>query len=123
MKAMRYSVAKMLRIVLSMVALGGIAGCATVAPPSASALSVTVSAGTILSMRAAGSFAVDSPVRGALLVSGTGRDETDQPLVEFIVHADDGATLSIVQPNDAGFRAADRVIIERGDQTRLARPG
>ena len=34
-----------------------------------------------------------------------------------------GAVLSIVQQNDAGFRAGDRVVIMRDDQTRLARPG
>jgi outer membrane lipoprotein SlyB len=44
-------------------------------------------------------------------------------LIEIIVRADDGATLSIVQTNDPGFRKGDRVIILRDDQTRLARPG
>ena len=44
-------------------------------------------------------------------------------LMEFIVRADDGATLSIVQTNEPGFRKGDRVIILRDDRTRLARPG
>jgi outer membrane lipoprotein SlyB len=113
----------MLRIVLSVVALGGIAGCATVGPPTASAPSVTVRTGTILSMRAASPSATIDSARGILLAGGVERDDNDRSLVEFIVRADDGATLSIVQPNDAGFRTGDRVVIERGDRTRLTRPG
>lgn len=112
----------MRRIILSVVALAGIAGCASVGPQTVPAPSVTASAGTILALRVVSSFAAEDPVRGALLASGNGRGGTDRSLVEFIVHADDGATLSIVQPNDAGFHAGDRVIIERGDPTRLARP-
>ena len=106
-----------------MVALGGIAGCATIGQPSASAPSVTVSAGTILSMRAASPSTTVDSVRVILLAGGAGRDDNDRSLMEFIVRADDGATLSIVQPNDAGFRTGDRVVIERGDHTRLTRPG
>ncbi len=45
------------------------------------------------------------------------------PLEEFIVRTDDGAILSVVQTNEAGFHVGDRVIILRGEQARLARPG
>ncbi len=44
-------------------------------------------------------------------------------LFEFIVRADDGATLSIVQANTASFRTGDRVVILRDDTARLAPPG
>lgn len=45
------------------------------------------------------------------------------PLVEFIVRADDGAILSVVQGNNVGLRAGDRVVILYEGSTRLARPG
>ena len=52
-----------------------------------------------------------------------GHDDGSRSLVEFIVRVDDGATLSIVQTNEPGFRTGDRVVILRDDRTRLARPG
>ena len=71
-------------------------------------------------MRTVNQFATAESVRASLLTGGSGRNDTTQALVEFIVRADDGATLSIVQPNDADLRTGDRVLVERGDQTRLA---
>ena len=56
-------------------------------------------------------------------VDALGYDDGNPSLMEFIVRVDDGAVLSIVQTNEPGFRKGDRVIILRGDQTRIARPG
>jgi outer membrane lipoprotein SlyB len=58
----------------------------------------------------------------ALMADAGGGLRGGEPLAEFIVRADDGATLSIVQANDQGFRMGDRVVIVRAAQTRLARP-
>lgn len=74
-------------------------------------------------MRSVNSVAPVEPLRAALLAGGGGHDEGNRSLMEFIVRVDDGAVLSIVQTNEPGFRKGDRVIILRGDQTRIARPG
>ena len=42
---------------------------------------------------------------------------------EFIVRTDDGATLSIVQANEAGWRPGDRVLVLHGEASRLVSPG
>jgi outer membrane lipoprotein SlyB len=108
---------------LRLVTLAGIAGCAPVNPPKAPVQPATINAGTILSMRPVGPRGSAEPLRAALLADGGGTDDGNRPLMEFIVRADDGATLSIVQTNEPGFRNGDRVIILRDDRTRLARPG
>ena len=69
------------------------------------------------------------PWRSVLLAdAGTANDAgktpiAQTPVVEFIVRTNSGATLSVVQNNDADFQIGDRVVILRGDQSRLARPG
>ncbi len=104
-----------------LLALATIAGCtpANVAPASQQA---SLSAGTILSIRAVNAASEAARLRTLLDDSGD-HGRTAQALAEFIVRADDGATLSIVQVNDPAFRAGERVIILRDAQTRLARPG
>ncbi len=42
---------------------------------------------------------------------------------EFILREDSGATISVVQTNEDRFAIGERVMIIRGDRTRLARPG
>lgn len=65
-----------------------------------------------------------APWRAALLADGAaGETQGGEPLVEFIVRADEGETLSIVQGNEPGFHTGDRVVILRDDRTRLTRPG
>lgn len=65
-----------------------------------------------------------APWRAALLADGAaGEPQGREPLVEFIIRADDGETLSIVQGNEPGFHAGDRVVILRDDRTHLTRPG
>jgi outer membrane lipoprotein SlyB len=108
---------------LSLAALAHLAGCAPANPPKPAVQPAPVAMGSILSMRAVDPRSGSDPVRAALLAGGSGAGDNDRPLVEFIVRADDGATLSIVQTNEPGFRNGDRVIILRDDRTRLARPG
>ena len=114
---------RLTRYLLGLVTLAGIAGCAPANPPKAPVQPASISAGTILSMRPVGPRGSVEPLRAALLADGGGHDDGNRSLVEFIVRADDGATLSIVQTNEPGFRKGDRVIILRDDRTRLARPG
>jgi hypothetical protein len=108
---------------LRLVTLAGIAGCAPANLPKAPVQPVSINAGTILSMRAVGPPGAVEPLRAALLAASSGNDDVSRPLVEIIVRVDSGATLSIVQTNEPGFRTGDRVVIVRDDRTRLARPG
>ena len=108
---------------LCLVTLAGIAGCAPAIPPKAPMAPASINEGTILSMRPVGPRESAEPLRAALLVDGGEHDDGGRLSVEFIVRADDGATLSIVQTNEPGFHKGDRVIILRDDRTRLARPG
>jgi outer membrane lipoprotein SlyB len=108
---------------LCLVTLAGFAGCAPANAPKPAVQPASVAMGTILSMRAVDSRSAIDPMRAALLAGGSASGDGDRSLVEFIVRADDGATLSIVQSNESGFRAGDRVAILRDDPTRLGRPG
>jgi hypothetical protein len=111
--------------------LVGMTGCAqtnhpavsTQAPPTA----VPGSAGTILWMRSVAEPSGSAPWRTALLAIAAKTSAADggeaAPLVEFIVRADDGAILSVVQGNDVGLRPGDRVVILYEGSTHLARPG
>lgn len=40
---------------------------------------------------------------------------------EFIIHQDDGQTISVVQTNEDNFQPGERVILTRGARTRIAR--
>ncbi len=105
------------------VLLGGVAGCAPAKPPPATVLPASVSTGRILLMRAVAARANQDPLRAAMITTGASPNDGSRSLVEFIVRTDDGATLSIVQTNEPGFRTGDRVVIMRDDVTHLARPG
>ena len=110
-----------------MVVLGGCASPARLATnPSPAPPSTPFSAGTILSMRAVSTSTGSAPWRAALLaaasVAGGGTDQP-APLTEFIVRADDGATLSIVQSNKLDLRTGDRVVIRYEPTVQLTRPG
>ncbi len=108
-------------ILLGLALLVGLGGCAPSTPPRL-AVARPIQSGTILSMRAVSAQPALMPLRSALF-AGAVENDNGTALMEFIVRADDGSTLSIVQPNDSKFRKGDRVTIERGEQTRLARPG
>jgi outer membrane lipoprotein SlyB len=105
---------------LGLMTLAASFGCAPAIQPKIAVPMPTVSHGTILSMRPVGDHTSAEPFRVALVADATGDRPNDRPLVEFIVRADDGATLSIVQANEAGFRTGDRVVILRDDTARLA---
>lgn len=114
---------------LCMIILAGIAGCApqpVIAPKSQSIVPPPTAANaTILSMRKVVANGNGNAWRGALLGNSSGgAAKTDpQSTVEFIVRADDGATLSIVERNAANFHPGDRVVIQRDDETHLVPPG
>jgi outer membrane lipoprotein SlyB len=122
--------------------VAGTAGCASTkiaasASPAAIGRPVVASMGMILSMRLVPAQANPPAWRAVLLadasaantvnvssVNDSGKSTTaPMPVMEFIVRADDGSVISIVQVNDAGYHVGDRVIIPRGDPARLARPG
>jgi outer membrane lipoprotein SlyB len=118
-------------------AVASIASCtsANTAASSGPALAgrpVVVSAGAILSLRTVTADNTALPWRSVLLAdAGAANTANDSGntrgghvhVVEFIVRTDGGAVLSVVQANDADFHAGDRVMILRGDTTRLVRPG
>ena len=109
---------------LCLTTLAGIAGCAPREPAEAGgATGIGRAWAQFCRCARWTSHSAIDPMRAALLADGSAPGDADRSLVEFIVRADDGATLSIVQSNEAGFRTGDRVIILRDDRTRLARPG
>lgn len=115
---------------LGILALVVLAGCARPAPlatnPSPAPQSTPFSAGTILSLRAVSTSTGSAPWRAALLAAAsgsTGGSDSPVPLIEFIVRADDGATLSIVQSNKLDLHTGDRVVIRYEPTVQLARPG
>jgi outer membrane lipoprotein SlyB len=83
--------------------------------------------GTIVSMRKVSAQPSSSPWRSLLLADAAmtraANDAAAGGLMEFIVRASNGAILSVVQANDAGFHTGDHVVILHDGQTHLARPG
>ena len=114
-------------VVLALVVLAGCTSPAPIATKQSPAPPPTpLSAGIILSMRAIGGSAAATPWRAALLATasgGGGGDERPAPLTEFIVRADDGATLSIVQSNKLDLHTGERVVIRYEPAAELTRPG
>jgi len=111
-----------LAFILRSATLAALVSCTSVPQRPVITTPGAVGGGTILSLRMINSPADRDTWTTALLADAGGRLRGGEPLVEFIVRADDGATLSIVQANDQGFRTGDRVVIVRDAQTRLARP-
>jgi outer membrane lipoprotein SlyB len=107
-----------------------VAGCAATnatvsGSPAPTVTPKAASVGKILSMRRVTVQSNSAPWRSVLLAdAGAARanDGGKDALTEFIVRTDDGATISVVQSNEPGFRPGDPVIILRDGQTRLARP-
>jgi outer membrane lipoprotein SlyB len=120
-----------------LLAIASIASCTSANPAASTAAAlaarpVVVSAGAILSLRTVTADNTALPWRSALLTDASAANTANDSgnargghmqVVEFIVRTDGGAVLSVVQANDADFHAGDRVMILRGDATRLARPG
>ena len=77
-------------------------------------------AGTILTLRTVAARGSQEPWRAALMSDATTSTAPDTaPLTEFIVRADNGATLSIVQRNEPPFHQGDRVVILQDTRTHL----
>src|SRR5215472_15696292 len=110
------------RHLLTVAMLVGVAGCTPAVAPPTPPQTAAAGGGTILSVRAIERHTAVEPLRAALLTDAEPAKNAGDPLVEFIVRADDGTTLSIVQANDSAFRQGDRVVILRAAQTHLARP-
>jgi outer membrane lipoprotein SlyB len=118
---------------VGLLALLGIAGCAhavtSAATPATatSAHSVPATEGTILSLRAVAVRSDHDPLRVALLADASGTATAvsagNSQLTEFIVRIDGGSTISVVQINELGLRAGDRVTVVHNGRTRIARPG
>jgi outer membrane lipoprotein SlyB len=113
-------------------ALLGVAGCAravstTATPAAAITRPATSSEGVILSLRAVTVRSDQSAWRVALLADASGATtpiaNDNGALTEFIVRIDGGSTISVVQTNETGFRAGDRVVVLHDGRTHLARPG
>jgi outer membrane lipoprotein SlyB len=58
---------------------------------------------------------------GGLAGSAIERGVTQGTAIEFIVREDRGGDIAVVQTNEEGLQAGDRVVITRGDRVRLAR--
>jgi hypothetical protein len=111
-------------VVLALIVLAGCTSPAPIATKQSTA--PPLSTGIILSMRAIGGSAAATPWRAALLATASGGSDANDrpaPLTEFIVRADDGATLSIVQSNKLDLHTGDRVVIRYEPTAELARPG
>ena len=98
-----------------------LATCAPVTPPKMAVQPASFATGRILLVRSVTPPAADGPLR-AVLFEDPGDARQFAP-VEVIVRTEHGATLSIVQDNGPGFHAGERVVILRGDRTRLTKPG
>jgi outer membrane lipoprotein SlyB len=51
-----------------------------------------------------------------------GKSVSTGDAVEFVIREEGGGTISVVQTNELNFHPGERVLIIRGDRTRLARP-
>jgi outer membrane lipoprotein SlyB len=58
---------------------------------------------------------------GGLAGNALGSGASSGQAVEFTVREDTGGDFQVVQTNEDGLQAGDRVVISRGDRTRLAR--
>ncbi len=106
------------------------ASCAPVTPAPATGAAAAVGGAVVLTVRPIVAVPEDTGGWRAALLNGAG--ESGGPaapgasLAEFIVRVDDGATLSIVQPNPDGLRVGERVVLARpspaSGSPRLARP-
>jgi len=64
---------------------------------------------------------VGGAILGGLAGSAIERGVTQGSAVEFVVRQDRGGDIAVVQTNEAGLQVGDRVMIARGERTRLSR--
>jgi hypothetical protein len=113
---------------LALLSIGGCSQAVTnrATPAAAIVRPVPSSAGTILSLRAIGPRSERDPWRVALLADASGApaavDDGNGQLTEFIIRLDDGSTISVVQTNELGFRAGDRVTVMHDGHAHIAHP-
>ncbi|MCQ4162311.1 hypothetical protein NON00_20575 [Roseomonas sp. GC11] len=60
-------------------------------------------------------------VIGGLAGNAIGRGVSTANAVEFFIREDRGGDISVVQTNEEGLQVNDRVVISRGDRTRISR--
>lgn len=60
-------------------------------------------------------------VLGGLAGNAIGSGVSGGNAVEFFIREDQGGDISVVQTNEEGLQVNDRVVISRGDRTRLSR--
>lgn len=125
------------RALPAVMALTGVLGLAACAAPSAGSAEIgrtaSVAHGTIVSMRPVAALgtgddpradilgAVGGVVVGGLAGAAAERDAGRSAAAEFIIHEDNGHTISVVQNDESHFRPGDRVVLTRGARTRIAR--
>jgi outer membrane lipoprotein SlyB len=64
---------------------------------------------------------IGGAVIGGLAGSAIERGVTQGQAVEFIVRQDRGGDIAVVQTNEDGLQAGDRVVITQGDRVRISR--
>jgi len=86
--------------------------------PAASVTAEPVERGTVLAIRP---VPAADPRTARILLSSLGKaaEPTDQRIVEYVVRAENGATISVVQDSMDGVRPGDRVSLQRGARTRI----
>jgi outer membrane lipoprotein SlyB len=65
--------------------------------------------------------AIGGAILGGLAGSAVEGSARVANAVEFIIREDNGQTISVVQTNEEGFQAGERVVLTRGARTRIAR--
>lgn len=64
---------------------------------------------------------VGGAILGGLAGTAVERGVTQGSAIEFIVRMDRGGDIAVVQTNEQGLQAGDRVVVTRGDRVRLSR--
>lgn len=64
---------------------------------------------------------IGGAIVGGLAGTAVERGVTGGTAIEFIVRQDRGGDIAVVQTNEEGLQAGDRVVITRGDRVRLSR--
>lgn len=111
----------MRHVVVFAVLLAGCTGHAVPPPtPMSTAPAADVSYGVVVGERPALPGGMRTAILAALGAPVTATAPVN--VTEFIVRADDGQTLSVVQADTAGLRPGERVTIRAGERTLLVRP-
>jgi outer membrane lipoprotein SlyB len=100
-----------------LVGLLGVSGCASAPPPPPVAHTDNLVRGVIVSMRPIPVF----PGAQSTILAAFGSPTTaaQTPSTEFIIRADNGATISVVQGNAEKFQPGERIGLAPGDRTRV----